>query len=401
MTNGRYGSSITTIWWLWQHGSVQTVPVQLPLVTQIMWLSSIWALQTYANRTKLFPRMYKSNVGWIRPTMSLSKQLQLELHHLLLKGKSYTTISKQLSISHSTISKYCKRLNIILIPNKGGRPTKISAKDQHWLVHSIMSGHVDTASEAKCLLGLNVSNQTVCNALWAGGLRAQVKVKKPTLKLIHQRHHLNFAIAHQHWTLKDWSHVIFLHETKIDCMGSDGRCYCYKMPGEELSKRTVQPTVKHGGGSTMVWGAMTMQGVGRMCVISGIMDAQKYVKILDQNLLATACDHWMHHTSFIFQQDGDPKHTSATAQDWFQGNQIDVLEWPSQSPDLNPIKHLWGHLKWRLNSYENHPTSIYELECWIEKEWNSIDPEVCQKLIASMPERPEAVIRAKGGNTKY
>ncbi|KAG8843994.1 hypothetical protein FRC20_003666 [Serendipita sp. 405] len=264
-----------------------------------------------------------------------------------------------------------------------------------------MSGRVDTAPEAKRLLGLEVSNQTVHNALRAAGLRACVKAKKPALQISHRRCRLDFAITHRHWTMDDWSRVIFSDETKINHMGSDGRRYCYKMPGEELSKRTVQPTVKHGGGSTMVWGGMSVKGVGKMCVIDGIMDAQKYIKILDQNLLAMACDHWMLRGGFIFQQDGDPKHTSATARNWFEDNQINVLKWPAQSPDLNPIEHLWDHLKRRLNSYENHPTSIHELEHRIKKEWNSIDPEVCQKLIASIPERLEAVIRAKGGNTKY
>jgi len=176
---------------------------------------------------------------------------------------------------------------------------------------------------------------------------------------------------------------------------------CWKAPGEGLSKRTVQATVKHGGGSTMVWGCMTTQGVGRMCIVDGIMNAEKYIKILDQNLVATARDHHMLRSGFIFQQDGDPKHTSRPASEWFEDHRINVLKWPAQSPDLNPIEHLWEHLKRQFNSYENHPTSIHELEARINREWEKIDPKVCEDLIASMPRRLEAVIRAKGGSTKY
>jgi hypothetical protein len=138
-----------------------------------------------------------------------------------------------------------------------------------------------------------------------------------------------------------------------------------------------------------------------MCIIDGIMNAEKYIKILDQNLVATAHDHCMLCSSFIFQQDGDLKHTSATASEWFDNHRINVLKWSSQSPDLNPIKHLWEHLKRRLNSYVTHLTSIHELVERIDKEWNNIDPKVCQDLIASMPRRLAAVIRAKGGSTKY
>jgi hypothetical protein len=62
---------------------------------------------------------------------------------------------------------------------------------------------------------------------------------------------------------------------------------------------------------------------------------------------------------------------------------------------------LWDHLKRKLNSYENHPTSIFELERRIAVEWNNIDPQVCYNLVSSMPNRLEAVIRARGGSTKY
>lgn len=333
--------------------------------------------------------------------MALPKQTQFELREMLLQRKSYSSIVNQLSISLSTISKYKKIFKISTPPNKGGRKPLISEKDRRRIVHSILSGRVDTAPEVKRLLELNVSTQTVRKVLHAADLHGRAKQKKPLLSKRHRRRRLDFALAHRDWTEDDWKRVIFSDETKINRMGSDGKRYCWKRPGEELSKRTVQPTVKHGGGSTMVWGSMTVQGVGRMCFINGIMDAEKYVKILDQNLVPTARDLKMHRTGFIFQQDGDPKHTSAKAQNWFEDHQINLLDWPSQSPDLNPIEHLWDHVKRKLNSYKTHPTSIYELEKRIVDVWNNIDPKVCEKLVSSMPDRLEAVIRARGGSTKY
>jgi hypothetical protein len=150
----------------------------------------------------------------------------------------------------------------------------------------------------------------------------------------------------------------------------------------------------------MIWGCMNAHGVGRMCIIDGIMDARKYTQILDQNLLPSVRDHRMQR-DFLFQQDNDPKHTSAKAKEWFEHYRISPMKWPSQSPDLNPIEHLWDHLKCKLNSYENPPTGTIELEHRIKHEWNNIDPMICSKLVESMPSRLEAVIKARGGSTKY
>ena len=73
----------------------------------------------------------------------------------------------------------------------------------------------------------------------------------------------------------------------------------------------------------------------------------------------------------------------------------------AQSPDLNPIEHLWGWLKRRLAELENPPKGIYKLWDRVQVEWERIPVEECQKLIKSMPRRIEAVLKAKGGYTKY
>ncbi|KAI1002071.1 hypothetical protein K3495_g6133 [Podosphaera aphanis] len=77
------------------------------------------------------------------------------------------------------------------------------------------------------------------------------------------------------------------------------------------------------------------------------------------------------------------------------------MSWPSQSPDLNPIEHLWSLLKRQLGQNQEPPKGMHELWARVEEVWHKIDKETCQILIESMPSRLTAVLKAKGGHTKY
>ena len=77
------------------------------------------------------------------------------------------------------------------------------------------------------------------------------------------------------------------------------------------------------------------------------------------------------------------------------------MEWPAQSPDLNPTEHLWFYLKKKLGEYENPLKGITELWERVEMEWNNIAASVCQNLIESMHRRVATVLAAKRGYTKY
>ena len=142
-------------------------------------------------------------------------------------------------------------------------------------------------------------------------------------------------------------------------------------------------------------------GVGSVVRIDGNMDGELYKQILEDDLLGSL-DRWdVEKGDIIFQQDNDPKHKSKKAQKWFQDNSIHQMVWPAQSPDLNPIEHLWWHLKRRLGGYETQPKGIEQLWERIQVEWHAIPVEVVDNLIESMPDHVAEVLKQKGGPSGY
>jgi transposase len=334
-----------------------------------------------------------------------SPQVTYDAISLLRQGYSYSHVAKRLSMSTSMVHKIKKAHLPGLSGARAGHPASLSEQDKRQMVRQITSGKFDTATEVhKDLMEHQQelpSVKTVRRALRSSGLKAAAKVKKPALRHGHHRARLEFAHKYKEWTIDDWKRVIWSDETKINCWGSDGRLWCWKKPGSGLQPHHVQSTVKHGGGSIMIWGCMTSLGPGSMAKIDGGLDAELYCKILDEDLLDTISNYGLDKSEIIFQHDNDPKHTAKKTKKWLEKQEMQVLDWPPQSPDLNPIEHLWDNLKRRLAGYENHPTATWQLWERVEAEWTKIGEEECMRLIESMPRRIAAVLKAKGGPTKY
>ena len=315
---------------------------------------------------------------------------------LARQGHSITHIHTQTGVSRSQISKVRSQHCPEVPKSQGGRPSLFSPTTIRHATRLIETGKADTAVEVHrnikdTFLG-NISVQTIRRALKVAGMRAVVKKKRPQLKPAHRAKQLAFALSKKDWTVEDWKSVVWSDETKVNRVGSDGRKYVWKKKGEGLSDRLVDGTLKFGGGNLMFWGCFGWKGTGHSCRIIGPMDAELYVDIIEDELISSLYNWDYNVDDITFQQDNDPKHTSKKAKRCFKENKIQVMEWPPQSPDLNPIEHLWGVLKRKLAGYENPPTSIKELWERVQVEWEAISVQECQKLIESMPDRIQAVL---------
>ncbi len=283
---------------------------------------------------------------------------------------------------------------------------------QSWLEGRIWvgKGAQATGMTASLRILLSKANSNTCESFTRSGLklesvhqespRSDVFRKRATKPLLNQRQrqkHLTWAVEKNNWTVAQWSKVLFSDESKLCIPFGNQAPRVWRKSGEAQNPCCLKSSVKFPQ-SVMIWAAMSSAGVGPLCFLKSTVNAAIYQEILEHFMLPSA-DKLYGDADFIFQQDLAPAHTAKATKSWFNNHGVTVLDWPANSPDLNPIENLWGIVKRKMRN--KRPKNADELKATIKATWASIPPQQCHKLITSMPRRIEAVIKAKGAPTKY
>ena len=136
----------------------------------------------------------------------------------------------------------------------------------------------------------------------------------------------------------------------------------------------------------MHWEYFLRQGVGPIVSlfetvtgVSHVIILQKYVISIMRRAFSNG-DGW-------FQEDNARPHTSKVAKRFHTENDLHVLSWPAQSPDLNPIENLWAIVKKSICERKKHPSNIAELDRYVKKAWKDILIHTIENLVDSMPQR--------------
>jgi len=324
-----------------------------------------------------------------------SVETRKTIKKLIFEGNTYAQVGRIIGCSNKMI---CNALKYDTKPETRGRKLAMTPKMVTRLVRESKKDPFKPASELKKDLNISAAITTVRSCLRDNKLYARSPRKVPLLTKKNIAKRIKFANQYVNWSQEKWRNILWSDESKIVLFGGKGsRSYVRRPPNTEYNPRFTCKTIKHGGSSIMVWGCFSYYGVGPIHWIRPIMDQNVYVDILETVMLPYA--EYKMPLLWVFQQDNDPKHTSRKARSWFETNRVNVLEWPAQSPDLNPIENLWSDVKKDVSKAK--PKNNMDLWATVQVSWKNIPKERCQGLVDSMPRRCAAVLAAKGFTTKY
>ena len=243
--------------------------------------------------------------------------------------------------------------------------------------NSLTSNEIKNILENKQIL---ISKNTVINILHELKFEYKKPIIKPLLTDKQKTNRIEWCHKYKDY---NWDNVKFTDESSI-WIGLKNKRWI------DTNCNDYDYTIKHPV-KIHIWASISKNFTRSIFIFSEILTANKYLEILKNNLGT--------ENNFVLQDDNDPKHRAKIIEKWKNDNNIKYLDWPSNSPDLNPIENIWAILKNKVRKLKSK--TLNELRSNIIESWNNIDQQTIINTINSMPKRIKDVIDNNGGSIKY
>jgi len=290
-----------------------------------------------------------------------------------------------------------------------GRPREYTDREVRILVKHVRNNPKDTWAEVKRATGLKYHKTTLLRMLEPSGIKNWRCRRRPHLTAAAVAKRLAWCKAREHFTLEDWRKYMWSDECSAERGKGGAQEWCFRTASCDKWAPAMVTTYKKARDiSVMVWACFWFVA-GKICRSDlYIMDrdfeskkhgysAKSYLEVLEDQM--PRC--WQ--PGLIFMQDNASIHKSHTVMNWFREMGIPLVDWPPYSPDLNPIEHIWWHLKSLV--LKNHPEieligvgeeAKEALEKALIEAWNDLPSSLFEQYVDSIPYQVKACIDAKG-----
>jgi transposase len=327
-----------------------------------------------------------------------SNEIRLAIVKKLQLGETQRAVSREFKMSQTSVRDLWKKYQATgKVENlkRSGRPATLTNREKRVLCRECVKDPFQSAKAVNLRSNIpkKVSLWTVQRVLRAGGLLSRIAVKKPFLSKCNIAKRKKWCKEYSTFEPVDWSNVIFSDECRMQMMPTRRRLV-RRRKGTRLQTNLVCHTMKYGGYSIMVWGAIKADGSRALIKCPITLNSSAYQVVLENGLAQ------LYDANNTFMQDNAPCHKSASTLAYLERKKVCLLsDWPPQSPDLNIIENLWAQLKRKV--IQRNPRNAGELWTFAKEEWDCIPNDAIQKLYQSIPKRLNAVLRNHGRHCKY
>ncbi|GFT97276.1 transposable element Tc1 transposase [Trichonephila clavipes] len=286
-----------------------------------------------------------------------------------------------------------------------GRRRGTTPADDRYIVLQARRNRRQTAEEiarhTTQATGRPISRFTVARRLHGGGLFARRPVWCVPLTPAHRRRRRSlWCREHRNWRDTEWGRVLFTDESRFSLSSDSHRILIWRERGSRNHPSNIIERDRYGGCGVLVWGGIMLGSRTDLHVFdAGSVNGTRYcneILLPYVRLFRGAMG-----LQFLFMDDNAPCHRTVAAEQLLESEDIERMDWPARSTDLNHIEHVWDFLGTRLAARTLPPVTIRELRLALQDEWAAMPQQLIHTLILSMGGRCETCLAVRGDHIPY